>query len=400
MRAQPSTEIAPCAVFQYNLRVQSRGSTTVRLRQGLPEKLGRNQLFVVYVFFSFSVLGRCLMKSRIRVGFTLVELLVVIAIIGILIALLLPAVQAAREAARRSQCSNNLKQIGLALHNYHDTFKEFPPARVGSGQHDSNPQLVPYVLNTTGWTLLLPFVEQSAAGDQYNYTVCSSSASKYSRVMGDDTMNHAIYSARYAFLECPSHDSAGQQYSNQAGTEDTYSMRDARRTSYFFSTGQYDDNNSPYPQLASRGLRGLGAFGSDGAAKFSTIRDGTSNTVAIGESHGGVTNNVDVRWGPWGLNGTRTCCHGVVALDNNVALAGTPITFTATHQRDYAINSAYQNRADGKGFAWVFRSSHPGGAMFCFCDGSTHFLAETLDYLTFLRLVLIQDKEVVGDYGG
>ncbi len=96
-------------------------------------------------------------ESRKLRGFTLVELLVVIAIIGILIALLLPAVQAAREAARRSQCSNNLKQIGLALHNYHDTMNVFPPGSINGN-------------NELGWTVfILPYIEQSALYDQVNF---------------------------------------------------------------------------------------------------------------------------------------------------------------------------------------------------------------------------------------
>ena len=337
-----------------------------------------------------------LRRSR---GFTLVELLVVIAIIGILIALLLPAVQAAREAARRAQCANNLKQIGVALHNYHDTFKVFPPAKVCSGQHTSNPQLVSGgVKNTTGWALLLPFVEQQAAYDQYDFNYCSSSASRYSQVMGTDTINVDVYGARYTFMECPSHEGAGDARTSNEGTENLYSMRNARRTSYMFSTGQYQDDNSPYPNLRSRGLRGLGAFGSDGAAKLGDIKDGTSNSLAVGESIGGPAEKTNAGWGPWGLCGTRTCCHGMVNADANTAVAGTPITYSATHVRDYHINSAYNNDSLGRSFAWTFRGPHPGGAQFVLCDGSTRFLTETMDYLTLIRLSYINDKEVIGEF--
>ena len=116
-----------------------------------------------------------MIKSRLKPGFTLVELLVVIAIIGILIALLLPAVQAAREAARRAQCSNNLKQIGLALHNYHDTYLVFPPALLNSGRVSNGGNYFgPGVLNTTGWAMLLSYYEQGAAYEQYDFRVCFS----------------------------------------------------------------------------------------------------------------------------------------------------------------------------------------------------------------------------------
>jgi prepilin-type N-terminal cleavage/methylation domain-containing protein len=140
-------------------------------------------------------------RTRSRSGFTLVELLVVIAIIGILVALLLPAVQAAREAARRMSCGNNLKQIGISLHNYHDVHKVFPAALMGSGRYNSaayySTSGTNWVKNTTGWTLLLPFLEQSSIHDRYNFHVCSSMSSPYGhRVSGTDLINDGLYNQR------------------------------------------------------------------------------------------------------------------------------------------------------------------------------------------------------------
>src|SRR5688500_12013198 len=162
----------------------------------------------------------CLPMSRFRRrGFTLVELLVVIAIIGILVAMLLPAVQAAREAARRSSCQNNLKQMGLALHNYHDTFKVFPPALVNSGRYNNmayyTTQGNGQVLNTTGWALMMPFYEQNAAYSKYDFRFCSTvdTATYGLPISGSDTgpnSNDGIYNMRVEMLECPSSPTAGQ----------------------------------------------------------------------------------------------------------------------------------------------------------------------------------------------
>src|SRR5205823_7320640 len=110
-------------------------------------------------------------RRRIVRGFTLIELLVVIAIIAVLVALLLPAVQQAREAARRSQCKNNLKQFGLALHNYHEMASRFPAALVGSGRvAPTTVGVAPVTLNTTGWVMLLPYLDQMPAYNRYNFS--------------------------------------------------------------------------------------------------------------------------------------------------------------------------------------------------------------------------------------
>ncbi len=337
-----------------------------------------------------------MIRSKRRFGFTLVELLVVIAIIGILVALLLPAIQAAREAANRSECANNLRQAGIAIHNYHDTFNTFPPALLGSGRYnDGNYHAARGgVKNTTGWALLLPFMEQSAMAREYNFEVCSSSSSPYNHaVTGTDTINEPVYSNRLKMLECPSHPGTGEQSSNDAGGTSFYSRRNAHRTSYLFATGVFTDYNNRYEAYATDIRQGM--FGNDGAAKFSTITDGTSNTIAIGEAAGGGQFKMSSHYGPWGLNGTHTCCHGRVVTGSSTQISHSS---NVSHAMDWAINAVWRGDARGRTYAWVFSSLHPGGAQFVLGDGKTRFISQDVDYELFARLNYIHDNEPIGQF--
>jgi prepilin-type N-terminal cleavage/methylation domain-containing protein len=247
-----------------------------------------------------------------RRGFTLIELLVVIAIIAVLIALLLPAVQQAREAARRSQCKNNLKQIGLALHNYHDVARIFPPALNHSGRYNAAAFFTGSnrVLNTPGWVMLLPYLDQAPAYNLYDHNLCSNVSSPYSLpVAGDDLVNERVTSLPMPTLMCPSHPAAGEQSTVSAGVASAfYSRRNARRTSYLFSTGGFTDYEAPHTAY-NNDVR-QGAFGNSGAARIDHLSDGTTNTFLVGEAWGGARYKQSGEYGPWGLTGTHTCCHG------------------------------------------------------------------------------------------
>jgi len=240
-----------------------------------------------------------------RRGFTLVELLVVIAIIGVLVSLLLPAVQFARESARRMSCGNNLRQVGLALHNYHDTHKIFPPALIGSGRinpadvRNQNPTT--YLLNTTGWVLMLSQLDQGGPAAQYKYNMCSSVSNPNGLPPNPGTTitdnpaqnpNQLIYSKRMEILTCPSDTYPAPIITSNPGvTTDYYSRNGVARSNYLFSSGQYTDYDPRYSTIVSIHK---GMFGNDGSGGLQDCTDGSSNTIAVGEaknSHGGQTSS-------------------------------------------------------------------------------------------------------------
>jgi len=209
---------------------------------------------------------------RNRRGFTLIELLVVIAIIAVLIALLLPAVQQAREAARRTQCKNNLKQLGLALHNYHDTALVFPYRQGGTGTASpaGNGN------QGSGFTALLPFFEQSALYQQIS-SAQTFSGTNYSP-FGDnasDSTNYELWFVTIPVLLCPS----------SPDVKMPVGSREHGLTHYGFSAGDsalYASELLPGgTDNASRNVRGL--FGYQTKRRIANITDGTSNTVAMGE---------------------------------------------------------------------------------------------------------------------
>lgn len=347
---------------------------------------------------------RSVSRSGRRVGFTLIELLVVIAIIAVLIALLLPAVQQAREAARRSQCKNNLKQMGLALHNYHDTAKVFPPAKISSGGY--NNANYPLVLNTTGFVLLLPYLDQAPLYNQYNFSVASSPSSWNAGrgVAGgtsvDTLWNYQVYQTQVPVFGCPSDPGNMEASTYLPSTTDAYSRNQVRRSSYLFSTGQYSDYDASFGSNKLNGytltvgsttvsFTHAGAFGNDGAASLADIADGPSNTILVGESR--QRGHTSTHYGPWWGAGVHTCCHGRTPY-----IGASPGPYTPDVR--YAINADYNSDGTKRQYAWGFGSEHVGGAHFLMGDGAVRFISENINYFTFMKLTRIGDRQVIGDF--
>lgn len=329
-----------------------------------------------------------------RRGFTLVELLVVIAIIGILIALLLPAVQAARESARRGECVNNLRQLGIALHGYHDAINVFPPALIGSGRANITPNYGSTVIqNTSGFMLLSPYFEQGAIYSSYNFNVASSISrgtgitKPYAANLAKSDTNKLLYSKQMKVMTCPSDQSPADVYVNAPDVPGYYEANSVARGNYLFNTGHYTDYDRPYPWFQAQGAgynRYMGVFGNDGAATLAEIRDGTSMTIALGESKQGTKGKTCTCYGPFWGAGVHTAVHGRTTYEPGLAatVRSGPYSLTGLYDMIYSsinfdLSLGYRRQEQ---YAWQWGSYHPSGALFLFCDGSVHFINDDIDY--------------------
>jgi prepilin-type N-terminal cleavage/methylation domain-containing protein/prepilin-type processing-associated H-X9-DG protein len=279
-----------------------------------------------------------------RAGFTLVELLVVIAIIGVLVALLLPAVQAARESARRMRCTSNLKQLALALHNYHDTYQRFPAGQYFCKTAPCTDR--PQWWQGWGWSAsILPYVEQGALAQQFNFSL-----NLY------DRPNLDLIRTPLKIFQCPS------DVSRRAEIPPSGVLADPRRlaTSNYCGNGGSFANSFETDIVANFDEQWTnGVLRRDSKHRFNEITDGTSNTFLLGEvTHFNFTWDPTI-YGHWDVPSGTACC-----------------TLTLVRHGNQPLNppKAANNVVKREGF----HSFHPRGADFGFCDGSVRWISETI----------------------
>jgi prepilin-type N-terminal cleavage/methylation domain-containing protein len=313
-------------------------------------------------------------------GFTLIELLVVIAIIAVLIALLLPAVQQARESARRTQCKNNLKQYGLAIHNYQDIHQLFPIGGAGGIGAPSYP-LVGFQVR------LLPYVDQAAIYTQLNFSIDAPN-----QILSDGKVAHAHGVPMY---RCPSDTSPLMEATNWVTGSYDGSMG---------SQGNVSDGGAPGTKTASgcNDFQGFalkvtpnnadsldsnqvsGVFNRAGmSVNLKDITDGTSNTIAMGEILSRCIDH-DGNW--WAVNGAGNAhASTIVPINTTTTCDNTPTTTPCQSPRNW-------------NYSWGFRSQHVGGSHFLLSDGAVRFLSQNLNHQTYQYLGGRADGKAIGEF--
>jgi prepilin-type N-terminal cleavage/methylation domain-containing protein/prepilin-type processing-associated H-X9-DG protein len=322
-----------------------------------------------------------------RRGFTLIELLVVIAIIAVLIGLLLPAVQKVREAAAMTKCKNNLKQLGLALHSYEGANKVFPPAGRGYGwcnvsatyKGDTN------IYNLNGLVLLLPYLEQANLYDRLNKNeamspqntgyCCSLVGNTSGTVVGNPVTNGnaALMATQLTILRCPS--DPGTLLQGPSAPYGPGGNFDGAKTNYDFITST-DDFSCNYWSAAPQNARCM--FGENSTTHVTDVRDGTSNTIAFGETTLNVYNGRTASWGyrAWVMTG----------IDLRYGI------------NDWTYNSSTGpiTPVVGRLGSWGRAGSlHNHGAQFCFADGSVRFINQDTNLTVLTQLGYMADGNVV-----
>lgn len=287
---------------------------------------------------------------RSRNGFSLVELLVVIAIIGILVALLLPAVQAARESARRTSCLNNMKQIGLAMHQHNDARQQLPPALPAGGKY-----------TTSAFVWLLPYLEEGNRFGLYDFAIGP-----------DDGANAAITQQRLDVFWCPSMTSLDGNLPAGAGSYGISTGSGYSRFPIAIATGKPDPKNHNGAIIDPiRGRTSLGKI---------TAADGTSNTFLAGELDFGLVNLQERSGGTLNASGGTT----------RWAFAYPGVTWCSTagvFNSDHLVTGFLE---------WeTFRGEHPGGVIMLLVDGSTRLVADDTPDATLDALAHASDGQVV-----
>jgi prepilin-type N-terminal cleavage/methylation domain-containing protein/prepilin-type processing-associated H-X9-DG protein len=345
-------------------------------------------------------------SRRSKAGFTLIELLVVIAIIGVLIALLLPAVQSAREAARRSQCSNNLKQMGLALHNYESTNGCFPPS--GESTNYSNvPATTQFVDGPAVFPRLLQFIEGNTVYNSINFSL------DYNSLTG---ANFTAYSSAINVFICPS------SVRNPSGARDATDPSDPMSTAFGYGYGVQDYGPTCYTDISP--VLATGQAGSSiitpyrdktkradgmlkvGQTRISEVLDGTSNTIAIGEDAGRDASFIS----PY----TETYYNGTTTLTRNVPPGNRRYWRWGEADSSFGVSGSINNkfRPMNEGNPWPTTtvtagnnagandelfSYHPGGCNALFGDGSVRFLKESVNLIVLRGLVTLRGGEVLSN---
>lgn len=293
-------------------------------------------------------------------AFTLVELLVVIAIIGVLVALLLPAVQSAREAARRTKCFNNLKQIGLALHNYHDTLGQLPPGAINT--------------NATSWHVhVLPYMELKSLYDQFdftrgNYTDTVANGYKGRGALSLIRVDGFLCSsspAQKMMLGAPNHVNTPclvPPNNDSPWTTHYYGVMGPK--GQMLGGGNYVDRATGQGGFSTHGMFDVSSPTITTRYKLKDCTDGTSNTLLVGESsrHDQAFGS---RFRGWmrGCGDFDTCIDHIPGCRNIALSINTPTP---------ALSTVYNDQAMG--------SHHPGGANFCLVDGSVRFVRQDIDF--------------------